>query len=139
MLRHVIGNGGIGETKRLVETRREGARRGGHGGQVGLAGERACQRPAGVSAHAVGERQRARRRAANAALANRDFIAGCRAECGRVFLVAARALTGATGKVERHRYSLSSVSSDQSNSSPQNGTKASCVRPTVITSMALRG
>src|SRR5262245_49319565 len=139
MLGDVIGNSGVGEGKGLLETCREGTRGGGHGGKVGLTGERARHGAAGVSTHAVGERQRKLRRAAGVAFANHDFFSGGGAKGGRVLLVAARALTGATGKVERHCYSLRSVSSDQSNSSPQNGTKASCVCPTVITSMALSG
>src|SRR5689334_23062084 len=55
-------------------------------------------------------------------------------EC-RILLVAPRTLARAGRVFQGHRYSLRSDNSDQSNSSPQNGTKASCVRPMVITSI----
>src|SRR5689334_17512371 len=139
MLSNVVGDRRVGLPKRLLQLCRKATRGAGHGGKVGTAGELARQRAAGMAPHAVGEGQRQLRRAAGRAVANRNLLAGTSADYRCIFLVAAGALARATGIVERHCYSFSSVSSDQSNSSPQNGTKASCVRPIVITSMASRG
>src|SRR6516165_1408251 len=96
----------------------------------GLTGQRTCIGPACVPAHAVcqhgdqladGTRRGVRRLAAN-----REGV----------FLVAPRTLAGARRMLKGHHYSLRSDNSDQSNSSPQKGTKASWVRPMVMTSIS---
>src|SRR5215468_2538845 len=89
-----------------------------------------------MPAHAVCQYRRQQLAAATLARGGRAVTVRLGTNERRVLLVAPRPLARAGCILQTHRYSLRSDNSDQSNSSPQNGTKASWVRPIVITSIS---